>query len=185
MTSTRISTTVWSFRLAWMAVWLRFRSTIYKWWHGGSPTTISRWSIQRPEYSNVNMVEFATASGAKLGHHRIVIRSIEFEGTYITGESLFMILLFVWVVVMGTQCSRFQSYTDQESAWWRREKTSSLEERQSSIERTKLEFSEMLTEMSWLEYLTDTRFVIAWRCSHSMWSRVMKVEHAVFRYWLL
>ena len=50
-----------------------------------------------PEYSNVNMVEFATGSGAKIGHHRIVIRSIEFEGSSISTESLFMILLFIWV----------------------------------------------------------------------------------------
>ncbi|MFA0521189.1 GGDEF domain-containing protein, partial [Vibrio sp. 10N.222.55.E8] len=45
----------------------------------------------------VNMVEFATASGAKLGHHRIVIDSIEFEGSYITAENLFLGLLFIWV----------------------------------------------------------------------------------------
>ncbi|WP_210457228.1 GGDEF domain-containing protein [Vibrio crassostreae] len=67
---------------------------VMTWWLADNDIALEH---SAPEYSNVNMVEFATASGAKLGHHRIVIRSIEFEGSYITGESLFLILLFVWV----------------------------------------------------------------------------------------
>ncbi|MEZ9564566.1 GGDEF domain-containing protein [Vibrio artabrorum] len=67
---------------------------VMTWWLADNNISLEH---SAPEYSNVNMVEFATASGAKLGHHRIVIDSIEFEGSYITAENLFLGLLFIWV----------------------------------------------------------------------------------------
>lgn len=67
---------------------------VMTWWLADNDIALEH---SAPEYSNVNLVEFATGSGAKLGKHQIVVKSIEFEGSYISAESLFLILLFVWV----------------------------------------------------------------------------------------
>jgi diguanylate cyclase (GGDEF)-like protein len=67
---------------------------VMTWWLADNDIALEH---SAPEYSNVNLVEFATGSGAKLGKHQIVVKSIEFEGSYFSAESLFLILLFVWV----------------------------------------------------------------------------------------
>ena len=97
------------------------------------------WRLEHsaPEYSNVNMVEFATASGAKLGHHRIVIRSIEFEGSYISAESLFLILLFI-LGRYGHCVLTFRVTSIKKAHGDCREETQSPKEREPSIERTEL-----------------------------------------------
>ncbi len=52
-----------------------------------------------PEFSNISLFEVATGSGAELGAHNITINSIRFEGSYINGETLMLVLLFSWVVL--------------------------------------------------------------------------------------
>ncbi|SON48402.1 GGDEF family protein [Vibrio tapetis subsp. tapetis] len=52
-----------------------------------------------PEFSNVTLFEIATGSGAKLGSHNITINSVRFEGSYLDGETLMLVLLFSWVVL--------------------------------------------------------------------------------------
>ncbi|MDN3679950.1 GGDEF domain-containing protein [Vibrio tapetis subsp. quintayensis] len=52
-----------------------------------------------PEFSNVTLFEIATGSGAKLGAHNITINSIRFEGSYLDGETLMLVLLLSWVVL--------------------------------------------------------------------------------------
>ncbi|OIQ26625.1 GGDEF domain-containing protein [uncultured Vibrio sp.] len=50
-----------------------------------------------PEFSNVNKIEFATGSGAGIGHYRMEIKEVSLVGEYIPSETLFMSLLFMWV----------------------------------------------------------------------------------------
>ncbi|NOH98546.1 GGDEF domain-containing protein [Vibrio sp. 99-70-13A1] len=67
---------------------------VMTWWLADNDIAME---YSAPEYSNVNKVEFATGSGAKLGTHKIIIRSIEFEGSYIAADNFFLLLLGVWV----------------------------------------------------------------------------------------
>jgi diguanylate cyclase (GGDEF)-like protein len=50
------------------------------------------------EFNNVNKIEFATGSSAPLGAHDIQIKSVQFQGAYISGETFYLSLLILWVV---------------------------------------------------------------------------------------
>jgi len=69
---------------------------VMTWWLADNKISIEH---SAPEFSNVNKIEFATGSSSTLGHHHIVIKSIEFEGAYIKGESLFLLLLALWLFI--------------------------------------------------------------------------------------
>ncbi|GAL34189.1 GGDEF family protein [Vibrio maritimus] len=52
-----------------------------------------------PEFTNINKFELATGSNSALGAHSIKIHSITLVGRYIAGETLFLFMLGVWIVV--------------------------------------------------------------------------------------
>lgn len=52
-----------------------------------------------PEFTNINKFELATGSNSALGEHSIKIHSITLVGRYISGETLFLLILVVWVIV--------------------------------------------------------------------------------------
>ncbi len=53
-----------------------------------------------PEYGNINKIEFATGSGAGIGHYKMVIKEVSFIGQYVEGEELFLTLLFMWIFLV-------------------------------------------------------------------------------------
>ncbi|MGF1771102.1 GGDEF domain-containing protein [Vibrio wakamikoensis] len=52
-----------------------------------------------PEFTNINKFELATGSNSALGEHSIKIHSITLVGRYMSGETLFLLMLVVWVIV--------------------------------------------------------------------------------------
>lgn len=69
---------------------------VMTWWLADNKIDVEH---SAPEFSNVNKIEFATGSASTLGNHHIVIKSIEFEGSYIEGENLFLLLLAIWLMI--------------------------------------------------------------------------------------
>lgn len=50
-----------------------------------------------PEFSNITLIEFVTGTDWYSGQYKMTINSIEFIGSYISGETLMLCLLVVWV----------------------------------------------------------------------------------------
>lgn len=51
-----------------------------------------------PEFTNVNKFELATGSNSALGSHLIKIHNVTLVGRYVSGETLFLFMLVLWIV---------------------------------------------------------------------------------------
>ena len=67
---------------------------VLTWWLVDNKIPIAH---SAPEFNNINRIEFATGSGTDVGQYQLRIRSIEFVGYYINGETLMFMLLFIWI----------------------------------------------------------------------------------------
>lgn len=69
---------------------------VMTWWLADNDISIEH---SAPEFTNITAIELATGSDTPLGPVDIQINSIEFEGDYIKGETLFLGLLMMWMSV--------------------------------------------------------------------------------------
>lgn len=67
---------------------------VLTWWLADNHIPIA---YSAPEFTNVTKLELATGSGHFTGEYKMTIKSIEFVGNYIEGETLMLALLVFWV----------------------------------------------------------------------------------------
>ncbi|MCG9582275.1 GGDEF domain-containing protein [Vibrio tubiashii] len=67
---------------------------VLTWWLADNEIPIAH---SAPEFTNVTKLELATGSGHFTGEYKMTIKSIEFIGNYIEGETLMLALLVFWV----------------------------------------------------------------------------------------
>lgn len=67
---------------------------VLTWWLADNQIPIAH---SAPEFTNVTKLELATGSGHFTGEYKMTIKSIEFIGNYIDGETLMLALLVFWV----------------------------------------------------------------------------------------
>lgn len=69
---------------------------VMTWWLADNKVPIEH---SGPEFSNITRIDLATGAGAGLGHHKIIIEKMEFEGAYLAQETLLFTLLFSWMAL--------------------------------------------------------------------------------------
>ncbi|MGF1756085.1 GGDEF domain-containing protein [Vibrio makurazakiensis] len=112
---------------------------VMTWWLADNKIEIEH---SAPEYSNINKIEFATGSSSTLGKHRIVIKSIEFEGAYMKAENLFLMLLALWVTVAMTYVLT-ELYRTRKAIMLSERRHSHLENVNKTLRAQNLEFAEL------------------------------------------
>lgn len=70
---------------------------VLTWWIADNDVSIEHAS---PDFSNVPIIEIATASGVTEGEFEIVVNSIEFQGVWIEESTLLKALLYTWLLLI-------------------------------------------------------------------------------------
>lgn len=70
---------------------------VLTWWIADNNISIEHAS---PDFSNVPIIEIATASGVTEGSFELIINSIEFQGVWIEESTMLKILLYIWLFLI-------------------------------------------------------------------------------------
>jgi len=70
---------------------------VLTWWIADNRVSIEHAS---PDFSNVPIIEIATASGVTEGQFEIVVNSIEFQGVWIKESTMLKVLLYTWLLLI-------------------------------------------------------------------------------------
>jgi len=70
---------------------------VLTWWIADNDVSIEHAS---PDFSNVPIIEIATASGVTEGEFEIVVNSIEFQGVWMEESTLLKALLYTWLLLI-------------------------------------------------------------------------------------